>query len=86
MSIGAGSNGSYTPPKHVSSTVQGSFTRSESSGLSTGLNSLSSFSGESHGPEINYARDPKTGNASERISENPSKGSASEKGNKFSIC
>jgi hypothetical protein len=82
----AGKNGSLSQGGHTSSTVRGSYTRSEGSGVGFGLSTYSVFDSEGQGMEIDYDRDPSNGNAKESISVNPKRSSTTEKGNSFEIC
>lgn len=81
---GAGTLGNYKAPKHTTSTVRGSFMRTESAGVGSGLSARMGIDEGNIG--IDYSRNPMNGNASERISENPRETRASEKGHKFTIC
>lgn len=85
---GAGDLGNYNAPAHKSSTVRGSHMSKESVGVSYGLSAYSTFdSEEASDIDIDYSRNPMTGNATERVSGNPGgKSSVSEKGNSFEIC
>lgn len=84
---GAGDIGNYMPPAHKATTIRGSFMRKEAAGVQFGLSSLEALDSEyASEPGVNYARDPLTGNATERIDTNPTVTKGSEKGHSFEIC
>ena len=84
---GAGDLGNYSPPAHKSTTIRGSYMRSEGVGVQYGLSAYARFDSENASDiGINYGRDPMTGNANERINTNPKVTSGKEKGHSFQIC
>lgn len=87
MKDGAGTVGNYKAPAHTSSRVRKNTMKDgESTGLSSGLSSLSKFDCDDSGPVINNKVDSMTGNAQQRLPENPRKTTATSKGNKFDLC
>ena len=86
-SNGAGTIGNYKGPA-AKSTISGKGPNSskESAGVGSGLSSYQTFESEMSGPVMDYQRDPMTGNATERIMENPKSNSAKKNGNNFDIC
>lgn len=81
-------SGAYMPGDHRSTTIRGSFMRSDSSGVGSGLSALSKFDSETVSvTSYNGSRDPLTGNGPDRP--NPMKDGAygvTEKGHKMTIC
>lgn len=86
MSLAGKTGGSYNAPARKSTTVRGSFMRTESAGVESGLSSRAGLDAESQGMGIGYGVDPVTGDAKEQITQNPKVTSATEKGNNFDIC
>ena len=86
-SNGAGTIGNYKSPA-AKSTISGKGPNSskESAGVGSGLSSYETFDSNMGGPSMDYQRDPMTGNATERITKNPSSTTAKKNGNNFDIC
>ncbi len=85
MSLAGKTGGSYSPPARKSTTVRGSYMRTESAGIETGLSSRADLDAESQGMVIGYDVGI-GGDAKEQMVKNPKGGSATEKGNKFTFC
>lgn len=79
----AGSSPKGGNPK--SSTVRGSFSRTEAAGVGSGLSVRKDNDTSGYGPQPNNEVNSITGNANERVKPYPSH-NITEKGNKFDIC
>ncbi len=78
--------GSLTQGAHKSTTIRGSFMRSESAGLSSGCNYCAGFDSEALSvTHYDGVRNPLTGNAPDRPMPHQSVGVTS-KGHKMQIC
>ena len=81
-----GVNEAYRAPKHKSTRVRKTYTRTESAGVEHGLSSRSGFDPENLDyPKSNNTRNPVTGNATARIKK-PKGPSVSSKNVNFEIC
>lgn len=79
--------GKQTPPAAKSTVANDTGAKQKlGTGVVDGLSALSGFDSESYGPTYNYAVDPLTGNATERIVDAVEKTSASKNGKSFDIC
>lgn len=85
MSLAGKTGGSYNAPARKSTTVRGSYMRTESAGVESGLSSRADCDAESQGMGIGYGVNPVTGDAKEQITQNPKTNSVAEKGHKFTI-
>ena len=85
---GGGTVGDYKGPAATSTTIRGSYMRTESAGVEHGLSHRMKLSSEHHGysgGDENYDVDSMTGNANERPKRYGSK-MVSNKGHSFDIC
>jgi len=73
-------------PHKVTLSVGAGAKQKDSVGLQSGLSAHAPFDSEAGGPKYDYNVNSQSGMATERIVENPAKGSASKNGKNFDIC